>query len=88
MIVRYYAVYDKKASAYQRPFAEATDGSATRAFIDAVAQEGSGFARHAGDYELFFVGTFDDAAGLFVSSSPFGLLTAQQAVAALSPNVG
>lgn len=61
------AIFDNAVKAYLQPFFTPTKGSGIRSFTDAVSQEGSQFARHAGDYALFILGEFDDVTGSFSS---------------------
>lgn len=66
MIIHAFAVHDSKAELFTKPFFEVTVGTAVRAFSDSVNSEGSDFHRHAEDFTLFHVGSFDDAMGVFV----------------------
>lgn len=74
MIMLAFSVHDSKAEVFSKPFFEVTKGTAVRAFTDAVNEEGSDFHRHADDYTLFHVGSFDDAMGMFSRmEAPFSL---------------
>lgn len=66
MIVKYYSVFDTKVGAFMPPFAARSDGEAMRSFGDAIGDGKSQFAAHPEDYQLFYVGSFDDSSGLFV----------------------
>ncbi|ALS03681.1 VP5 [Gokushovirus WZ-2015a] len=59
------AVFDRKINAYMLPQCFRTKGEATRAWMDAVAQEGAPFRRHAEDYFFAFLGYYDDNEGRF-----------------------
>jgi hypothetical protein len=66
----YYAVFDTKAKVYSGPFLEVTDGTAIRAIQDAVRSPDHPFARHAGDFSLHKIGTFDDQSGMIEGHEP------------------
>jgi len=59
-----YTAYDKKAAAYLQPFFMRTDAEAVRAIQDAANDPQSLFHHHAADYQLCYIGTFDDATGV------------------------
>jgi len=63
MTLNLYTVFDEKAAAYLQPFFAPTDGVAIRNFTAAIADTEHSFARHAEDYTLWLVGTFDQADG-------------------------
>lgn len=56
-----FSVYDEKADAYITPFFLPTIGLATRTFMDCVTDPNHAFGRHAEDYTLIALGTFDPA---------------------------
>jgi len=57
------SVYDVKAKAYSKPTPLLTEGEAIRAFTDAVNDESSIYWKHAEDFILFHVATFDEQTG-------------------------
>ncbi|WNK14633.1 MAG: nonstructural protein [Microvirus sp.] len=64
MITQIMAVRDSIMEAYNAPFATATVGAAIRSFTDAVNDTGKGdIAKHAKDFDLFHLGTYDDNSG-------------------------
>lgn len=63
MIVQFYAVQDKKVGAFMPVFQMRSRGEAIRSFLDALDDEKSMLFKHAEDYELFQVATFDDNTG-------------------------
>lgn len=67
MILKVFAVYDVKAVAYMQPFFSNSVGSALRAFGDASCEDRSPLSKHPADYNLFELGSFDDASGLLES---------------------
>lgn len=57
--------YDLATETYGRPFFVAHPGQAIRSFMDEVRNKDSELGRHPADYELFEVGSYDDATGQF-----------------------
>lgn len=74
MILKVFAVYDSKALAYLQPFFSESVGSAIRAFGDAANESGSPIGKHAGDYQLYEIGEFDNNKGLLTPLVPMKLL--------------
>lgn len=68
MILQVWCVRDKAVGAYMAPFYARSRGEALRSFMDASA-DANRFAKHAPDYDLYYLGTFDDATGLFVQGA-------------------
>lgn len=61
------AVRDRMLDAFDRPWVVPAVGAGVRAFQDELARPESPMNRHPEDYELFQLGTFDDATGELVS---------------------
>lgn len=61
-----FAVRDKAIDAFMQPFFARNAGEAMRMFADACNDEKGVFNRHAADYTLFRIGTWDDTSGLLV----------------------
>lgn len=53
-----YSVYDKVSEVFNKPFTEINDNSAKRAFYNSIEENKS-----KNDYELYYVGQFDDNTG-------------------------
>lgn len=69
-----FSVYDSKTSAYMAPFFMLTKPAAIRAITDAVNSPDHAFYKHAADYSLFFLGSFDDVNASFdLPASPIHL---------------
>lgn len=60
MKLEVFSVYDVKAEAFIAPFFMSTIAQAIRAFSEACSQEGHAFRKHAEDYTLFHIGSFND----------------------------
>ena len=56
-----FVIYDSKANAYMTPWFLTTEHLAVRAFSDLANDPESNVSRHADDYTLFTIGTFNDA---------------------------
>lgn len=76
------AISDRAVRAYQRPFFVPSPGWAMRSFQDEVnrAAEDNMMYRHPEDFELHYLGTFDDAQGKFtLGEQPELLMRGKQA---------
>lgn len=66
------SVRDRAADAYGRPFFVAALGQAIRSFTDEVNKKGpdNTIGSHPEDFDLYHLGTFDDATGTFECGTP------------------
>lgn len=64
MKINAYAVKDIKADRFNYPFFTMTHAEAMRAFGSNVQRKESLFNKHPEDFQLFYVGSFEDALGL------------------------
>lgn len=66
------AVKDTAIDAFMRPFFVPAPGAAVRSFRDEVNRSAADneMFKHASDYHLYELGSFDDATGAFVSGPP------------------
>lgn len=76
MIQKVFGVRDGKAVAFLQPFFSSANGSAIRAFSDAVNDGKSPISTHPEDYVLYELGSFDDNSGELIPLSPIKLLGA------------
>lgn len=58
-----FCVRDRKAQLFLKPFTEATKVHAYRAFEQACKEPGSAFGAYPDDFELIYMGTFDESSG-------------------------
>lgn len=65
MKLQVYSVYDKAVNGFLPPFYVRSKGEAIRSFTDAANDAAHQFHKHAMDYVLMYLGTFDDGAGVF-----------------------
>lgn len=63
MIREICAVRDRAVDAFGQPIFVVAIGEAVRSFTDEVNNAQSPFNRHPGDYDLYHIGSFDDASG-------------------------
>lgn len=75
MKLKIFTVYDSKAESYMQPFYMQSTGQAIRSMEDTVQDENHQFHKHAEDFTLFEIGTFDDqtcAIDLYAAHTPLG----------------
>lgn len=65
MIMKAFSVLDQKAEAFLPLFFARSQGEALRSLSDAVNDPKHQFYKHAADYQLYSIGTWDDQAGTF-----------------------
>jgi len=70
MKMEIFSVYDSAVQAFMQPFFSPSLGSALRSLTDAVNDPKHEFSKHAADYTLFKLGSFDDADGVFSTAPP------------------
>lgn len=93
MLLKIFTVYDSKAESYLQPFYMQTTGQALRAFEDTVNDPEHQFHKHAADFTLFELGTFNDQTGTFqLFEAKKSLTSANEILAATSqtriPKIG
>lgn len=64
-IIGVYAILDKAADTYSRPFVYATDAVAIRELSGEVRNPESIYNKHTRDFSLYYFGTYDDMSGRF-----------------------
>jgi len=64
-MAKVYAIRDRKAKVFHRPIFERDHVMAVRAFEDACRDTNSSLHKWPYDYELLFLGEFDEATGKF-----------------------
>lgn len=63
MILQIYSVRDNAAGAFLQPFFSVNNSTALRALSEAVNDPKHEFHKHASDYSIWHLGSFDDADG-------------------------
>ena len=91
MLLKIFTVFDSKVNAYMQPFFMTSTGQALRSFEDTVNDPSTQFYKHAADFTLFEIGTYDDAKAEFkISDAKTNLgcaLEYQKQIDILEPNV-
>lgn len=75
MKLEIFSVYDSAVQGFMQPFFAPSRGSAIRSLTDAVNDPKHDMSRHAKDYTLFYMGSFDDSGGLFDTAPPEAVIT-------------
>ena len=65
-----YTVYDIKAQVFMNPMFTFNHEAAIRTFTDCVNQQDHAFYQHPEDYQLFFLGTYDQDTGKITPVGP------------------
>jgi len=62
------SIHDRAAQCFSRPVFTQTEGTAIRSFTDEVNRSGADneLNKHPEDFDLYFVGVFDDEVGAFI----------------------
>lgn len=64
MIKKIFSIRDGKVEAYGQPFFQHTHGEAERNFKSLTSDPKSNISQFPEDYDLFYLGDFDDSTGL------------------------
>jgi len=65
-----YSLFDRKVGAYSQPFYAFNHQVAQRCLRGVVSDHRSIVAQSPADFDLYFVGEFDDASALVVAAQP------------------
>lgn len=66
-VVSVFSVFDAKARTFSPPHLFTAKGIALRTFSDMVTDEKTTISKHPIDFYLYYLGTFNETSGLFVS---------------------
>lgn len=77
-----FAIRDSAMDQFSVPMFFVSKGEALRSVGQVVnrAQEGNLYNSHPGDYELYYLGTFDEDKGVFVSNAPASVVRLKELV--------
>lgn len=79
MILQIVSVFDNAAKAYMQPAFVQNVGVAIRSFSDAANQPEHDFSKHASDFTMFHLGSFDDENAAFdMFDTPAKLVSAHE----------
>jgi len=76
MRMQVFAVFDRAVGAFLPPFFSRARGEAIRSFTEACNDDKHSFNKHSADFQLMFLGEFDDASGQFETADPSRLVSA------------
>lgn len=62
-ILKVFSIRDAKSEIFMTPFFQKTHGEAERTFKEAVKNENSLISKYPEDYDLYFLGEYDDQSG-------------------------
>jgi len=65
-----FAIRDRKIGAYKAPFVARNKGDASRMFAGAIKQGNTQLSEYPEDFDLFFIGSFNDLSGQLDSVKP------------------
>lgn len=71
-------VRDTAVQAFMPPFFSRHMGEAMRSFGDLVRDPQSNVSRHPTDFHLYLLGEYDDVTGIFTTSEPQRMASAQE----------
>lgn len=63
MELKVFSIRDSKAEIYNQPFFNKSHGEAERNFQMLIADEKSMVSKYPEDFDLYFIGTYDDESG-------------------------
>lgn len=87
MTLNAYSIRDQKAEIFHVPHFKLTHGEAERDFRQLVNDEKSKLNKFPEDYDLYFVGTYDDQTGVFKPlSTPQHVIKAVMCLAGNQPS--
>ena len=67
MILKVFSIRDAKAEIYNTPFYQKTHGEAERNFRSVTNDEKSTINKNPEDFDLYYLGEYDDNKGTFVA---------------------
>jgi hypothetical protein len=81
MVLKVYSIRDSKGEVFNQPFFQKTHGEAERSFSRLVKDESSTLAAYPEDFDLYYLGEYDDQTGLIDSlDTPQHMIKAVQCV--------
>lgn len=79
MILKAFSIRDSKADVFNTPFFQKTHGEAERSFKQLIQDDKSMLSKYPEDYDLYFIGEYDDNTGKLVTlDTPQHLVKAMQ----------
>lgn len=88
MELKAFSIRDQKSEVFNTPFFQKTHGEAERSFRELVTDQKSMVHKYPEDYDLYFIGTYNDQTGLIKPlDTPQHMLKAVQIKTQQTPNV-
>lgn len=88
MELKAFSIRDQKAEIFNTPFFQKTHGEAERSFRELVQDPKSMVHKYPDDYDLYYLGTYNDQNGLISPvDTPQHVLKAAMVNAPLKPNM-
>lgn len=75
--MKIYAIYDQATEAYGQPFFVKSQGQAVRSFKEECENKESQFNKHPADYELWYIGEYDEETAVITKNIPERVARAQ-----------
>lgn len=79
-MIKIYAIRDRALDAFNRPFFLTADGVAIRSFQDEINNKESEISKHADDYDLYTIGTYDENTGIISPHQPLQIAVGKQLI--------
>lgn len=76
-----FAIKDLQADVFTRPFIFIEDGAAKRALMHAVSGADNAMSDNPDDYNLYYLGEYDDRTGIIIPDDPKRIWTGAEALA-------
>jgi len=74
-----FVIKDEKSGAHYDPFTMSNSIDAQRAFMQGMKSEKSIISQYPEDFNLYYIGEFDEMSGLITAQAPVMILTGKEA---------
>lgn len=78
MEMKIFAIKDSKAGMFNSPFFQPTHGTAERSFKELLKDPQSFVSKYPEDYDLYYLGTYDDITGVVKPEQPQHVVSGSQ----------
>lgn len=87
MILRVYAIYDKKSKLYNQVIFSQNAGCAMRSYTSLVFERSNMMSRFPADYDIYDIGEFDDNSGKLSGCDAPVFICSLESLAEIHPKV-
>lgn len=87
MLMKMFCIYDRKSEAYHPPGCAHSAGHALRNYSDVFRNPATVFCTHPDDFQIYEIGTFDDATGVTTCIKPHLICTGTELKAEYNKDV-